>query len=108
MIFDFLQAVFVISWWLRLLERSPWRALIVLGSALAALVVLIAGIMRLSDPRLVLIGFGAVVVVATAVCLWASLTGPERSPKSASPDHWSPPSSEEVDRALRGRPIDEP
>ena len=86
-----------------MLQRSPGRALVVLMADVIALVVLIVGLSRLTDPRFEILLFAAVGLAVTAVCLWASLTAPKRSQEvGTSPEGGTPPSTKEVDRVVGG------
>ena len=106
---DLVQIVLGWPWWFRLLRRSPGRALVVAIAPVTALVVLIAGIWWLDDPRLDVLLFAVVVPALAAVCVWADRTAPEPSRESpAGPDPWTPPSAEEVRRVIGGAAPGEP
>jgi hypothetical protein len=100
---DIVDLFLGVAWWFRLLRCNPVRALVIVAAAVIALVVLIVGIRRITDPRLHVLLIVVIVLALTAVALWASLTAPKQSREvPTGPDEWKPPPAEEVDRILGG------
>jgi hypothetical protein len=93
----------VIILWLRLLRRSPNRAVIVFASYVIALFMLLVGVIWVSS-----LGLKGFLVVASILFLrvvgrWAYLHEPLPAGEVTSvPDKWASPSAEEVDRIIGG------
>ena len=100
---DVLNLILGLDWWLRLFQRSPGRAVIVLVAEAILVGVLILAVFMTGDPRLEVLVVVIGVVALVAVGFWADRTAPKRLKElPPRPDDWTVPLAEDVDRIVRG------